>query len=67
MRLGCIDSCQRGRSDFLFVIIASWGVDNIETGNTARDDEKQRIEYQRPEEGEKENIYAFLDGMSVVR
>lgn len=66
MRLGCTVSCQRGRSDFL-VIIASWGVDNIETGNTARDDEKQRVEYQRPEEGEKENIYEFLNAMSVVR
>ena len=45
----------------------SWGVDNIETGNSARDDEKQRIENQHPEEGETENIYAFLNGMSVVR
>jgi hypothetical protein len=55
--MGFIVSCPGSRSDPLLVItIASWGVDDIETGNAARDDEKQRIEYQRPEEGETENI-----------
>jgi hypothetical protein len=66
MRMGFIVSCQGSRSDSL-VTIQSWGVDNIETGNTARDDEKQRIKYQRPEEGETENIYGFLNDMSVDR
>lgn len=66
MRLGCIVSCHGSRSDSL-VIIESWGVDDIETSNTARDDEKQRVEYQGPEERETENVYAVLNGMSVVR